>query len=56
MASIKFKIVRLPADKMEQEVAIANLTNAQAEAAAVSARYWVSPAGNLLIFAIPTAD
>jgi hypothetical protein len=55
MASIKYKIVRFPADKAEQEVTVANLTDPQAEAAAANTRYWVAPVGNLIIFAIPTA-
>lgn len=52
MASIRFRIFRIPAEG-DAEVIVTNITEAEAEYAAINARYWIAPVGNIGIIAIP---
>lgn len=55
MAELRFKILRLPETEIERDTAIRDLTEAQARAGAVDARFWVDKEENLLVIIVPVA-
>ena len=56
MAELRIKVLRLPEAEAERETVIANLTEAQARAGAVDARYWVDKDENLLVITVPVTN
>lgn len=53
MADLRLRVVRLPDDAEEKQATIGGLTDAQAKAAAIDARYWIDPTGKFLVTIVP---
>lgn len=55
MAELRIKVLRLPETDAERETVITGMTDAQAKAGAVDARYWVDRDENLLVIVVPVS-
>ena len=53
MAELRIKVLRLPDAAAERQTVINTLTDAQAKAGAVDARYWVDPTEKVLVIMVP---
>ena len=53
MADLRIKVLRLPDTDKERETVITGMTDAQAKAGAIDARYWVDRDENLLVIVVP---